>query len=194
MKTLDIPKEVVEEMMKQVHEHEIYKKLMKKKNSCIRTGLYAKAMQISQQMKDIENECLKTYIDMWEGETKKVTDLVTDMTDEDKDYMSAVGNALVMVSDVLETLSIEANQKLKQYHPTFRIEMFDKLLELAKEAQKHVRMLDDYKSDEFYTNLYGDTTDKLTEMVINKAKSFVAKVKKHEESVNKKVKRNAKMA
>ena len=55
-------------------------------------------------------------------------------------------------------------------------------------------MLDYHEEDKYYMNLYGDTADKLHDMIINQSKSFVNKIKKHEESVNKKAKRNAKVA
>lgn len=72
--------------------------------------------------------------------------------------------------------------------------MFDKLVEIGKEAKRHVRMLDDYQADEFYMQAYGDAADNLCELAVNKAKGFIRKVKKHEETANKKTPRNAEVA
>ena len=72
--------------------------------------------------------------------------------------------------------------------------MFDKLKALGAEAKSFLRMLDNSNPDQFYLNLFGDTVDKLYEMSFNKARSFVNKLRKHEESVSKKAARNAKVA
>ena len=86
------------------------------------------------------------------------------------------------------------NQLLKKYHPTFRIESFDKVAELSNEASGIVKMLDRYSEDEYYTNTYGTVVDNLFEMCFNKAKSFIGKIKKNEERANKKAAKNAKVA
>ena len=77
------------------------------------------------------------------------------------------------------------NQLLKKYHPTYRIETFDQVVELGKEARERVKMLDNYAKDTYYTNTYGTTVDKLFEMVFNKVKSFISKIKKREENAKK---------
>lgn len=179
LKIEDLPREVKNGIMKRVHEHPKYISLAETKAMYIRMGNYMLAMQVSKSMADIETECLEAYIRNYEDDVKKVSELTDCMSREDKEYITALGNSLVMLADVLETLTIETNELLKKYHPSYRVEMFDTLNNLATEAKSHVRKLDEYKSDVFYTNLYGDTVDKLTDMIINKGKSFTRKVKQH---------------
>ena len=116
------------------------------------------------------------------------------MNEEDKDLMSAYGNAIIMIADCLETICMDTNNMLQKYHPNFRIEMFDKLNELAKEARNHVRLIDGYENSEYYYNLFADVSDNMREMIVNKGRSFCNKLKAYEKRTNKKVKRNAKVA
>lgn len=69
--------------------------------------------------------------------------------------------------------------------------MFDKLQELANEARSHVRLIDGYENSDYYYNLYGDSADKLKDLIVNKGKSFVNKLKAYEERTKKKIKKSA---
>lgn len=190
----DLTPEVVESMREEIRASKEYQSLLIKKNNLLKQCRYMEAMNLSRTMEEVETLAIKEYLRHYEGEVRKVNELTASMTEEDKEMMSAYGNSLVMLADVMETMCIECNQLIQKYHPSFRIEMFDKLTELGKEAKKHVRMLDDYSTDDFYTSAYGDATDKLCEMAVNKAKGFIRKIKRHEESVNKKAPRHTEVA
>lgn len=177
-----------------IREQKEYKALLLKKSDLLKRGRYVEAMNLSQAIAEVEERCIRTYLQKHQGETVKVKSLIESMTPEEQEMMSAYGNALVMLADVMETMTIECNTLIQKYHPKTRIEMFDKLTEIGKEAKKHVRMLDDYSSDDYYTSAYGDATDNLAEMAVNKAKGFIRKIKRHEERANKKASRNAKVA
>lgn len=190
----DLPKEIVDGMMKKINEHPTYVGLVKKKAMYLKNGNYVLAMQTAQAMERIKQECLANYIKYYEGEVKNMRELTESMSEEDKTTMSALGGSIVMLADCLETICMDTNQLLKKYHPNFRIEMFDKLQELADEASAYVRLLDGYENSDYYYNLYGDSVDKLTQMILNKGKSFVTKLKAYEERANKKINKNAKVA
>lgn len=194
LKIEDLPKEIVDGMMKKINEHPKYIGLANKKAMYLKNGNYVLAMQTAKAMEKIVNECLHNYIKYYEGEVKKMNELTENMSEEDRDTMAALGNSIVMLADCLETICMETNQLLKKYHPNFHIEMFDKLQALADEASAHVRLLDGYENHEYYDNLYGDMADNLTTMILNKGKSFINKIKAYEERTNKKAKKNAKVA
>lgn len=190
-----ISKEVIQEIKRKIRENKDFQRLEAKRAHYIRNGQMMKAMQMSKTIEDIEQRSINYYASAYRQQKARVTDLISVMSEEDQDLISAYGDALVMLADVLETLIIETNQTLKKYHPEFAIEMFNKLSELSKESKKHVQMFDtQYQDKDYYINLYGKTADKLTDMIVNQAKSFVNKIKKHEESVNKKARGNAKVA
>lgn len=176
----DIPQDVREQILRTLRETGEYKNLVKQRSRALMCGNPVKAMALGRKVTKLEQTLLEEYLKLCDWECKSIAQLRKSMSKEDEDLLNACGNAIIMLSDALETLIIESNSLLKKYHPGYRIEMFDKLNELAKEARKHVSMLDQYANDEFYTNTYGDTVDKLYEMILNKAKSFVRKMQRHE--------------
>lgn len=190
----DLTKEQLDDIRVKIRANKDYQKYVTKRAEHLRRGEMAQAMRVTKMMDEVERKAMHYYIAEAQRYKAKVNDLVKTMPEADQDLMCIYGDALVFLADVLESLVIEVNQILGRTHPDFRIEMFDRLVELGKEAKKHVRMLDYHEEDIYYTNLYGDTADKLNAMIVNQSKSFVNKIRRHEESVNKKAKRNAKVA
>ena len=190
----DLTKEQLDDIRVKIRANKDYQKYVTKRAEHLRRGEMAQAMRVTKMMDEVERKAMHYYIAEAQRYKAKVNDLVKTMPEADQDLMCIYGDALVFLADVLESLVIEVNQILGRTHPDFRIEMFDRLVELGKEAKKHVRMLDYHEEDIYYTNLYGDTADKLNVMIVNQSKSFVNKIRRHEESVNKKAKRNAKVA
>lgn len=175
----------IEELRKKIRRTPEYVKMENKRLAFLREFRFVEAVNIAKAMKDVEDRSIKTYIENLERESKSVRELTDTMVEQDRDTMNIYGNMLVMLCDLIETTSIEMNQLLKKYHPTYRIETFDQVVELGKEARERVKMLDNYAKDTYYTNTYGTTVDKLFEMVFNKVKSFISKIKKREENAKK---------
>ena len=190
----DIDSSVLESIMKEVRGKKDYMNMVNRKNELLRKHKFIEAMRVSKLIEHIEELAINDFLRKYNGELVKVHTLLVAMTPEEQERMSAYGNALVLLADAMETAVIECNTLIQKYHPKTRIEMFDKLVEIGKEAKRHVRMLDDYQADEFYMQAYGDAADNLCELAVNKAKGFIRKVKKHEETANKKATRNAEVA
>lgn len=190
-----LPKEVIEEFKKEIRNHPRFKRLHEKKKVFINTQNYVMAMQMQDMIdrfeKQIFEQCVKTYMDR----VKNVGEMVRGMNKEDMDMMCAYGYSIVLLSDSLDTILMETDQLMAKYYPGYKIHAFDKLKQLGKEAKNCMSLVDGLGgNDPYYMNLYGTSADKLTEMIVNKAKSFLTKVNRHEESVNKKAARNAKVA
>lgn len=191
---MEINEKLKKQIIDKVRNTEEYKELEQRKNKLYRSFRFVEANKIIKMMNEVEERCVRKYVEYYMVESKKVSELIDVMTEEDRDRMNTYGNMLIMVCDIVETANIEMNQLLKKYHPTFRIESFDKVAELSNEASGIVKMLDRYSEDEYYTNTYGTVVDNLFEMCFNKAKSFIGKIKKNEERANKKAAKNAKVA
>ena len=190
----DIDSSVLESIKKELRGKKDYMNMVNRKNELLRNHKFIEAMRVSKLIEHIEELAINDFLRKYNGELVKVHTLLVAMTPEEQERMSAYGNALVLLADAMETAVIECNTLIQKYHPKTRIEMFDKLVEIGKEAKRHVRMLDDYQADEFYMQAYGDAADNLCELAVNKAKGFIRKVKKHEETTNKKTSRNAEVA
>lgn len=173
---MEINEKLKKQIIDKVRNTEEYKELEQRKNKLYRSFRFVEANKIIKMMNEVEERCVRKYVEYYMVESKKVSELIDVMTEEDRDRMNTYGNMLIMVCDIVETANIEMNQLLKKYHPTFRIESFDKVAELSNEASGIVKMLDRYSEDEYYTNTYGTVVDNLFEMCFNKAKSFIGKI------------------
>ena len=144
-------------------------------------------------MKEMEvevfSELCKQRIDL----NRIVHEVVEKMDNEDKHYLNIVSNALRMMSDVIEMFIMDANYIMKKYGLN-NIREYDKLNAALKEAKACVRTFDRLTEDKKILSMFGDCSDNLYKLIFNKASSYVNKVKKHEESINKKAARNAKVA
>lgn len=144
-------------------------------------------------MKEIEVQAFelvaKERIDVWE----KVKKVIEGMTDEDRHFLNVMSNSMRMIADVVEVFIMDTNSTLKRYGLK-PIKEYDKLQDVMKEAKACVRTFDTLTKDEKVISLFGDSCDNLYKLIFNKASSFVNKVKKHEESINKKTARDAKVA
>ena len=176
----DIDSSVLESIIKEIRGKKDYMNMVNRKNELLRKHKFIEAMRVSKLIEHIEELAINDFLRKYNGELVKVNTLLVAMTPEEQERMSAYGNALVLLADAMETAVIECNTLIQKYHPKTRIEMFDRLVEIGKEAKRHVRMLDDYQADEFYMKAYGDAADNLCELAVNKAKGFIRKVKKHE--------------
>jgi hypothetical protein len=115
------------------------------------------------------------------------------MSEEDKHFLNISSNALRMLADLVEVFIMDANTVMHRYGLN-NIKEYDKLSATLKESRALVRMFDTLTNDEKVSSLFGDCSDNLYKLVFNKASSFVNKVKKYEESVNKKMSRQTKVA
>jgi hypothetical protein len=190
-----LPKEVIDELKKEIRKHRQYQVLQERKNMFVVNQNYALAMQTQEMIDRFEkkhlDECVRIYLDS----VKNVGEMVKGMNKDDMDMMCAYGYSVVMLADSLDTILIEIEQLMKKYYPDYKIHAFDKLKELGKESKNCLSLVEGLGgNDPYYMNLYGDSADKLTEMIVNKAKSFLNKVNRHEESINKKAKRNVNVA
>ena len=71
---------------------------------------------------------------------------------------------------------------------------YEKIQELLKETNKKISNFDTIMKDDKASMLFGECSDKLYKLIFNQANSYVNKLKKHEESVNKKAARHAEVA
>jgi hypothetical protein len=115
------------------------------------------------------------------------------MSEDDKNKLNTLENALYLVSDVLDLLVMDVNSVLKNY-TNYKMNEYDKLRELSKEARRCVCTFDKLMNDDKACAIFSSCSDNLYKMIYNKASSYINKLKKYEESVNKKAARVSKVA
>jgi hypothetical protein len=190
---MELNQQTIEEIYKEIRSHKDYMKHAKLQNEYKRRGQWAKAALEGKILNDMEQavwaEVAKQYIDR----TQITMDVVASMSDEDRHKMNILANSIVMLADVLDNLVMDTDSILKKY-VTGKNTEFDKLKSALSEAKGIVSYFDNKIADEKAASIFGDCSDNLYKLVFNKASSYVNKLKKYEESVAKKIARNAKMA
>lgn len=189
-----ITKELKDEILRQARTNHRYMALSAAYQQHRMKGEWNQARLICQKMKQIEDKVFEEVVRNYKYERKEMTDIISPMSKEDRNAMNIYANGLIMISDIIENMIIDMNSLVKKYHPDMRVISFNDLGKLAKESKKQVAMFDGINKDDYVTNLFGSTADNLYEMVYNKVQSFVNKVNRHAEGIDKKATRNAEVA
>lgn len=178
----DLPEDVVEKMRQAIQEDPQMIALKDKHLAYIRSRQYAKAIDLKHKMKRIEDRVIREYLENYEGEAESMASLMVEMSPEDRDIINTCTNAIILICDMIETFTMDFNEVLKKYHPDYRLEMYDKIMQVGKEAKAHVKFMSECTGN-LYQCSFADSADDVTELVRNKARSIIRKVKGKEERV-----------
>lgn len=184
----DLSTERTDELLRQIRELPEFKALEKNRNRLLVERRYVEAQKLLNTMKMMEDKILSEYLNKVNEMKVEMNDLIADMSVEDQECMAAYCNAFMMTADAMESFILNANQLIKRYHPYTDFIMFDDLNKVAKMAAEKVKMLEKYKDDAYYMNNYGDAADKVYELIENKARGFFRRMKRHQDSLDKKKK------
>lgn len=179
----DLPSDVVEQMKKAIHEEPQMQALQQKKLQALRRSDYVEAARLAKFIKEIETRVINDYLYRYKGQTQRMDTLMDDMSDEDRENMNIYTNAIIFLCDMIETLSLESNQILQKYHPDYNLEMFDKLIQVGKEARNHVKFMSE-NTDMIYQVSFADGADDISELLMNKVKAFIKKLRQKNKVVN----------
>ena len=190
---MELSEQTINEIYKDIRSSKQYMKHAELQRKYKLQGQWAKAALEGKIMRDMENavwaEVSKQYIDR----TQLTMDIVLSMSEEDRHKMNVLANALVMLSDVLENLVMDTDSILKKYMIGKNTE-FDKLKEVLKEARGMVSYFDNKIADDYGASLFGECSDNLYKLTFNKASSYVNKLKKYAEKLDKKTARVSEVA
>lgn len=186
--------ELLSKIRADIRKKDTYQKILKHKNDLLKQRKYVQASQIDKQLKQIEYTAMMQYIEEYKKEQERIKQIWDRMSEDEMDMLTAHSYMLVMLADVVETAAMECKSLFDKYGGCYDTTIYTNLVNVAKESKVLVNELNTIHTDEYSINSYADTADKLYEMALNKAKSFVRKWKEHEERANKKAPRNSKVA
>lgn len=181
----DLPEDVVEEMKKAIRAEAQMQVLQQKKLQALKAYNYVEVSRLAKLIKEVEIRVINEYLSNYEGEAVRMDSLMVDMSEEDREKMNIYTNAIIFLSDIIETLSIESDQILKKYHPDYNLEMFNRLIQLGKEAKNHVKFMSE-NTDMVYQVSFADGADDITELLMNKVKAFIRKLRNKNEVLTQK--------
>lgn len=173
----DLPEEVVNDMKAAIRKDSQIIALENKRNAFIKSHRYADATQVTNYIKTIENKVIEDWLLTYKGEAERMDKLTNGMSKEDIDEINILSNSIVMLCDMIETFTMDCNAVLHKYHPEYHIEMYDKFNEVGKEAKIQMEFMAKNTNSIYQIN-FADYADDITELVRNKAKSLIRKLKK----------------
>lgn len=133
-----------------------------------RRGKFLEAMKIGRMLAEVE-EGVKNGMMV---KQEKMGNLYKSMTPEDVEKVNTACNIIIMLSDIIETQVIDMNQVVKKYNPGYRVEMYDRFVQVGKEAKEQLAYMAKWTNNLFQIK-FGDVADDLTEMITNKVRKLL---------------------
>lgn len=175
----DLPQEVVGKMKETIRNDRQMIALQKKWDKAVRCHNYVEAGKLKTLMEEVEKRVINMYLQQYKGSAERLDGLMTAMSRQDLEDMNIYTNAVIFLCDMIETFSMESNAILQKYHPDHSIEMFRKITELGKEAKVHMRFMAK-ETDNLFQIGFADAADDITELILNKVRSFLRKQRRNE--------------
>lgn len=172
-------------VMREIYANPIYINLNKKYQRYRKQGDFAQALVYSKKMKNFEDEVFAMIAQKYINKHNIMQGIVDSMSEEDKQKMNIYANALYLLSDVLDSMILDTNDILKKYDAC-DASGFDKLSSVLKETKGLIAHFYTLMDDKRATGIFGDCSYKLYKLIFNQASSYVNKLRRYAEDINKK--------
>lgn len=180
-----ITEDVRKNVMREIYANPIYINLNKKYQRYRKQGDFAQALVYSKKMKNFEDEVFAMIAQRYINKHNIMQGIVDSMNEEDKQKMNILANAMYLLSDVLDSMITDTNRILKKYDACDTTG-FDKLSKALKETQGLVVHFDALMDNDKASGIFSNCSDKLYKLVFNQSSSYVNKLKRYAEDINKK--------
>ena len=168
---------LMREIEMEIDANESYQKLKERHKECLNRHDYIGALRIAKMLEEAKKNVVQAIVNNQVVKQELVNDLMKSMSDEDQTRLSVSLNIILFSIDQIDYHITESNEIIKKYHPDCTLEMYDKLNELGREAKELVNYLGDNERMELQI-IFSDIADNLTELLVNKVKSYIRKKKK----------------
>lgn len=180
----DLPADVVEQMKKGIREEPQMQVLLQKKSQALKDYNYVEVSCLAKLIKEVETRVINNYLANYKGQSERMDTLMADMSDEDRENINIYTNAIIFLCDMIEILSSDSDQILKKYHPDYNIEMFNKIIQVGEEAKRHIKFMSE-NTDMIYQVTFANGADDISELLMNKVKAFIRKLRSKTEVLTK---------
>lgn len=157
-----------------INENVRYQDLFKRAERAKNAGNYVEALGVYKQLDNIR---LVTQQKLLSKQEETVSLLSLGLSKERLDKINILSLAIYMACDMIDSLALDINEELKKHDKTARFEMFDPIIKIGVAAKENIRYL--WKNTNLFdTDDFGEQSDSMREMLINKAKKVYAKYAK----------------
>lgn len=178
----DLEEETRKQLIDKIRQDKEVQKLLKERDRLLRAHRMADASRLTAMIRQVEQHTIQVYLDEYQGESVRCAELMKEMPPEDVTELNVYLNAIIFLSDALESFSMEMNNLLHRQHPDHNIEMYDTLVKLGKEANRQMKFMSE-ATNMIYQLQFAGEADKMQEHILNKVRSFIRRVNKKEEDL-----------
>lgn len=151
-------------------------KLKQKMANAMHYRDYVTASRIGRQLEELKESVFQNLLAEAEEEKVEMCTLMGCMTDEDRANIALFANAIIFMSDAIESFSMEMETILKKHYPTYSIEVYDSMIQLGKQAKTQMEYMARV-TDSVYQLNFADYADELQGHVLNKVRAMLRKTK-----------------
>lgn len=134
-------------------------------------GKFLEAMRIGAMLAEVEEKVKQGMMVKHE----RMGNIYKSMTSDEIETINTACNTIIMLSDIIETQVMEINQTVKKHFPDYRVDMYDRFVQIGREAKEQLRYMTAWTNN-LYQIKFGDVADELTEMITNKVRKLLRKV------------------
>lgn len=172
----ELPQNLKDLFEETIQSHYQYKRLLDVAEDAKKRGNLVAALNTYKRLDSIR---LITQTKLLQEQQEQTVSLLSmGLSHEQLDKINTLTIAMYMSCDMIECLAMEVNEELQKVDKTARYEMFDPIIKIGKSAKENIRYL--WKNTTmFETDDFGEQSDKMREMLINKAKKVYIKYAEH---------------
>jgi len=172
----ELPQNLKDLFEETIQSHYQYKRLLSVAEDAKKRGNLVAALNTYKRLDSIR---LLTQAKLLQKQQEQTVSLLSmGLSHEQLDKINTLTIAMYMSCDMIECLAMEVNEELQKVDKTARYEMFDPIIKIGKSAKENIRYL--WKNTTmFETDDFGEQSDKMREMLINKAKKVYIKYAEH---------------
>lgn len=172
--------EVLAEILEEFNGNAQVKEFKEKKIRAIRARNYLEANRITSLLKELEENTLRNLLQSAETEKIELGKLMSSMTEAEVERLNTNINAIIFLCDTIESLADDSNDLLKKYYPDYRIEMYDRIIKMGKEAHSHMLCMAT-STNLFFQEEFADHADDFQTFIINKVRGTLRKIREKAE-------------
>ena len=172
----ELPQNLKDLFEETIQSHYQYKRLLSVAEDAKKRGNLVAALNTYKRLDSIR---LITQAKLLQKQQEQTVSLLSmGLSHEQLDKINTLTIAMYMSCDMIECLAMEVNEELQKVDKTARYEMFDPIIKIGKSAKENIRYL--WKNTTmFEMDDFGEQSDKMREMLLNKAKKVYIKYAEH---------------
>ena len=172
----DIPQELMSKIRESFESEPKVRELRVQQQMPMRTGKYADALALAQQVDVLFNRVVFEYLESTRNEVEHVEVATLDMPIKDKEELMKRLLVCFMCADIIESSVIDMDDILHRYDKNTYMEMFNdirQVMSMAKEKLRYMQQNSGYMKD----LEWGEKCDNMYAMMLSKAGSIMRKMK-----------------